>query len=482
MTPIVNQFNRFALNNKSIIEKALTSAVGTGDALIPQNLEEQITDTVIRLSPEMALVTTKDMMGAKLHEFNQLTQRPAPGGAMGENATTPITNSKTVRQSVNLQVIRRKGKVTNFLNDASRKYIDAASYEMMNHLQAHVLDVIYYMLYGNKDLTSVVNAVQNVAPVVEFDGLDKFIATNRFDFGGQKPTDLSLLDHMIDASNRKGGARHRRVFGMSPEMLSKFSSLLTNVRLVQGLSGSGITQVDIGGGWRLNAYRDIPIIETTSTSIVETTTVTATATAGSAVGSLSNGTFKFKVAPVTLAGEQAPSAETSVTLNGGTSTQSIKITLGASFSGVDQAISYKIYGTSGAANSETLLKIVSATTYDSEGSPVDYNNGISGNDIQILSMTPGTDVPVGMQNDVPLTQDGTTKAWDEIIYLWDLDPIQGLGKVPFTNVAGDQFNGLVTTKPLAEVDDYIQFLVKSYCALTPSFEATSCWARRIRKA
>src|SRR5512137_741930 len=150
MNPIVNQFNRYALNNKSIIQKALTTAVGVGQALIPQNLEEQITDTVIRLSPELALVTAKSIEG-KTHEFNRLTQRPAPGGAMGENATTPSTNSKTARDNVDLKVIRREGKVTNFLNDTSRKYIDAASYEMQNHLQAHVLDLIAYMLYGNKD-------------------------------------------------------------------------------------------------------------------------------------------------------------------------------------------------------------------------------------------------------------------------------------------------------------------------------------------
>ena len=478
MMPIINQFNKFALNNKSLIEKALTTATGVGQALIPQNLEEQITDTVIRLSPEMALVTTKTIEG-KTHEFNQLTQRPSPGGAMGENATTPITNSKTQRLNVDLKVIRRKGKVTNFLNDTSRKYIDSASYEMMNHLQAHVLDVIYYMLYGNKDATTMVNSVNNTSSGVEFDGLDKFIKTNRIDFGGQKPTDLSLLDQMIDKSNRKGGARHRRVFGMSPELLSKFSSLLSNVRLNQGLMGSGITQVDINGGWRLNAYRDIPIIETTSTSPTEAMIPTVTATADSAVGTFSDGTYLFKVAPMTLAGEQVASAEASVTLSGGTAVQSIKITLSALHNGLEQAIAYKIYGTAGGTGTEKLIKIVSANTFDSELSPNGFY-GVSGADISILTISPDASVPVGMQADVPLAVSAGVS--DEVVYLWDLDPIQGLGKLPYTNVAGDQFNGLVTTRPLAEVDDYIQFLIKSYTALTPSYEATSCWARRVRKA
>lgn len=472
MMPIINQFNKYALNNKSLIQKALTTAVGVGQALIPQNLEEQITDTVIRLSPEMALVTTKPIEG-KTHEFNQLTQRPAPAGAMGENATTPATNSKTARKNIDLKIIRRKGKVTNFLNDTSRKYIDAASYEMQNHLQAHVLDLIAYMLYGNKD-----------SNMYEFDGLDKFIATNRIDFLGNKPTDLSILDSMIDRSNRKGGARHRRVFGMSPEMLSKFSALLTNVRLNQGLVG-GLSQVDVNGGWRLNAYRDIPIIETTAVTPIEQMGPTITlAGFDDTLGSLSDGTYYIQIAPITYEGEQQASTEQSVTLSGVTATQKIKITLSdlhKNANGDVNVYSYKIY-ISTTTGLEVLKKIVSAYIYDSEGSPIatTFNGKTGGDEIIISTLTPSADVPANMQLDKPLSV--TTGVFDECMYLWDLDPIQGLGKLPYTNVAGDQFNGLVTTKPLAEVDDYIQFLVKSYTALTPAFEGTSCWTRRIRIA
>ena len=102
------------------------------------------------------------------------------------------------------------------------------------------------------------------ANAYEYSGLEQYVTSNRVDFGDAVPTTLNFLDAAIDASNRKGGSRHVRSFLMSPEMLSKVSQLLTNVRLNQGLTGGGLTQVEIGGGWRLNAYRDIPIIETTS--------------------------------------------------------------------------------------------------------------------------------------------------------------------------------------------------------------------------
>jgi len=476
---LIKQFNKFASDNRSLIEKALTSATGVGGALIPENLEKIITDTVIRLSPELAMVMQKKISG-KTHEFNRLIQRPSRGGAMGENATTPITNSKTTRATVDLKVVRRKGKVTNFLIDTSEEYIDTAAYEMENHIQAHVLDLIYYLIWGNAN-----------ANTYEFTGLEKFIASKHVAFSaataGAVPTDLTFLDTMIDYSNRNGGARHTRAFLMSPEMLSKVSSLLTNVRLNQGLQGAGLTQVEIGGGWRLNAYRDIPIIETTSLSPIESLTSTVTVTSdGTTGGSFSDGTYYFYVAPVTYEGEQLPSAEKSVTLSGGTATQKIKIDLDAPHGTTDHdgntyynVLSYKIYyGTSSGVTNCTLLKEVSAFTFDSEGTP-SGDNGVDAS-ISITTATPSTDVPTHMQSDFPLQASGGVNA--ESVVLWDTDPIQGLGKLPFTNKPGDRFDGLVVTKPLAETDDFINFLIKSYCALTPAYEKTSYWLRNIRSA
>lgn len=474
---LIKQFNKYASENRSLIEKALTTATGVGGALIPENLEKIITDTLIRLSPELAMAEGKKISG-KTHEFDRLIQRPSRGGAMGENATTPITNSKTTRDTVTLKVIRRKGKVTNFLIDTSEEFIDAAAYEMENHIQAHVLDIIYYMIWGNAD-----------ANVYEFSGLEKFISTKHVAFnataGGDVPTDLRFLDNMIDHSNRKGGARHTRAFLMSPEMLSKISSLLTNVRLNQGLQGAGLTQVEIGGGWRLNAYRDIPIIETTSLAPVEAMSPTVTVSAdGTTGGSFSDGTYYFYVAPITYEGEQLPSAEKSVTLSGGGSTQKIKIDLSAPHGTTDydgnayyNVLAYKIYfGTSSGVINCTLLKIVSAFTYDSEGAPTG-DNGVDSS-ISITTATPGNDVPTHLQSDFPLQASGGINA--QSIVLWDTDPIQGLGKLPFTNKPGDRFEGLVVTKPLAETDDFINFLIKSYTALTPAYEATSYWLRNIR--
>lgn len=456
---LIRQFNKFAKDNKSLIQKALTSATNYGEALIPQHLEEIITNTIVRLSPELALIDA-EYDPQKFHEFNRITALPSPGGAMGEAAVTPTRNSRYSREQVPMKVIRRKGAVTNFLQDTSKKYIDAAAAEMENHLTSHVYDLCYYLIFGNAD-----------ANAYEFDGLDKLIRTNRINSpaGGTLVSSLRVLDDMIDRNINKKGALHNKAFLMSPEMLSRVSELLTNVRLNQGLQGN-ISQVEIPGGWRLNAYRDIPIIATSATRPKSTMGTVTAAADGTTGGTFANGTYYFRVAAVTYDGEQLASAEANVTLAGGTSTQKILL----SFSAVDGALSYKVYyGTSTGAANANLIKQAPAFTYDGVGTITGVITSIS-----ITTATPGADVPTALQSDKPLVATGGVAP--ENIILWDLDKYQGLGKFAYTNQGGSKFKGLVTMEPLARVDDDLPFLIKTYGALVPSFEATSVLQRGLR--
>ena len=65
---LIRQFNRLAGENKSLIQKALTSASGVGEALVPQHLEQVITNALPRLSPTLAMVEPK-FDNQKYHEF-----------------------------------------------------------------------------------------------------------------------------------------------------------------------------------------------------------------------------------------------------------------------------------------------------------------------------------------------------------------------------------------------------------------------------
>lgn len=455
----IHQFNKLYGNpeNQNIIRKAFSSATGVGEALVPEHLEDVITNTLVRLVPELAVPTLK--FGAqKTHEFIRLNALPTPGSAMGENSTTPTRNSTTERASVELKVLKRKGAVTGFIQDASADQVDALAFEMETHLQAFGNDLRTYMLYGNRN-----------ADQYTFDGLDRFISSFRRNTaqGGSIPTNLAFLDDMIDNNIRKQGANHRKVFEMSPEMLSVVSRLYTQVRDNRGaVRGTDVIQID--GGWRLQTYRDVPIVETTATRPQKQMGTVTTASAGSG-GAIPNGTYYFRVAPVTWDGEQRASVEASVT-----TTNADTITL--SFTADTEALFYKVYVST--TTGQTVLRhIVSGFTYDANGSP-------TANITQIqFSANPTTAsdaVPTHMQSDVPLG--GTADAPMEVVFLWDLDEYQGLGKLAYTNSAGSRYEGLATVEPLAKTDDNEPFLVKSYPALIDSFEATSAYHRGLRTA
>jgi hypothetical protein len=198
------------------------------------------------------------------------------------------------------------------------------------------------------------------------------------------------------------------------------------------------------------------------------TVTPSTATSG---GTIADDTYFFHVAPVTIAGEQEACAEISqITAGGNTST----ITL--TFTAVADAISYKVYA-SDATTTEVLTRQVSAFTYDGSGTKGAAITSI------VLTTDPTTadsSVPTSMQTDRPFVANGGIVP--EPIILWDLDAFQGMGRYSFTNSGGSAFNGLITMKQLAETDDTLDFLIKTYACLVDAFEGTSVMNRGLRTA
>ena len=479
---LIGQFNSLRGERQTLIRKALDSSIGAttvaASPLIRQKLEQTITNTMVRLAPELAVIQG-EYDAQKTHEYTKLTALPAANGFMGEGATTPTRNSTYSRESVSLKIVRRKGAVTNFLQDAAKSFIDASAAEMENHLQAHGYDIIHGLEWGNSAANS-----------YAFDGLDTLISTNRINeaVGGALPTTLKFLDDMIDRNLAKQGGQHAKVFLMTPEMQSLVSRLLTNVRLQQGGGTGGTGVVEIKGGWRLETYRNIPILPVAGMkpNTAMGTVTTAFATSG---GTVADGTYYFRVAYVDYNGESEASAEATVVCTGGNGDEH---TVTLSWTAIDGAFMYKIYCAT-SSGGEKLVAVIKATTYDSTGTPDSPVTGCvftttpsTPNPTLTLSATggvkdgPTASVNTAMAKDVPLV--ATANIVPEYVVLWDLDKYQGLGKVPYTNAGGDRFNGLVTMVPLAQTDDNIPFLIRSYMALCPSFEATSIIHRGLRTA
>jgi len=248
---------------------------------------------------------------------------------------------------------------------------------------------------------------------------------------------------------------------------------LTNVRLNQGVSGAGLTQVSIAGGWRLNMYRDILILESTATRPTNEdiniygTVGSSTATTG---GTVPAATYYFEISAVTEEGEQLASTEITQVTTGATST--LTLTWGE----VTNAYRYKIYSSNASGGDKNLVRVVAADEFNGIGT-------ITGRTTSYTFLTDplirDTTVPDSMQNDKQFKK-GTGKEVPENVFLWSLDPIQGLGKLPYTNSAGSRFEGLVTVEELARTDDNIPMLIKSYTALTPAFERSSVLYRGLR--
>lgn len=446
-------------NGTELIHKALTTGATSGGPLIAEHLDVVITNELVRLVPEIAIM---DPIYApqKTHEFNRITALPSAGSAMGESSTTQTKQSSMERASVELKILKRKGSVTGFLQASAEKEYDAEQVEMENHLQAFGNDIATYLIHGNAG-----------ADVYSFNGIDRFIATTRTNdtWGGVVPTNLSILDNMIDASNSKKGQPHRRAFGMSPQMLTKFSSLYTQVRDNRSAIRGGSNVIEIDGGWRLQTYRDIPIIESALTRPIAQMSAVAAAHAGSGSG-IPDATRYFSVAPVTWDGEQLASAQV-------TDTSSSSDTITLSWTAYTGAMFYKIYA--GTTTGQLLLvKVVSGFTYDGNGT-------VTGNTTSVVFTsapeTPdATSVPTHMQSDKPFIATGGIAP--ELIYFWDLHPHQGLGKIPYTNKDGSRLDGIATIIPLAKIDDTTDFLLKSYLALCDSFESTSGIHRGARVA
>jgi hypothetical protein len=269
-------------------------------------------------------------------------------------------------------------------------------------------------------------------------------------------------------------------------MLSKTSQLLTNVRLNQGMDGLG--HVNIDGGWRLNAYRDVPIIVSGSCRPKSTMPAVTIATATSG-GSIANASANyFAVSAVTKDGETlAAFAATTATTGSNVST----ITL--SWTAVTDAFRYKIYHSTSAASSAVLISVIPGFTYDANGTitgstttAINTNSVVTSsttgavNQVVLLTVAAHTEVPTGLQADKPLIATGGIAP--EYVWLIDLDEFQGLGRLPFTNSGGSQFNGLVTIEDLARTDDFLPFLLKSYAAVADAYEGTSAVIRGLRVA
>ena len=350
---------------------------------------------------------------------------------------------------------------------------------------AFVHDLCNYNMYGNGNATS---------NTYEYSGFDTFIDTNRIvnGTGGVALTSLSQLDDLIDRNLELQGSEHNKAFFMSAGMLSRCSQIESTIRKNMDIGQGGkMSVMDKPGGWRLNAYRDIPIIVSGQCK-PKATGPTLTPTNAQSGGTILDSTTRYiRLAGVTKDGEQIAGAEATCASGASANTNEIIITWTADIT----VYRWKVYV--GTASGTTYLRhVVPNFTYNSSGTITGsitttiagvktYSSNANGNVTSITFLadpnTAGAEITsTTALTDIPLDTVGGIVP--ENIWLIDLDEYQGMGRMPYSTMGGSQFNGLVSFEFLAKTDSDLPFLYQCYTAVCPSYEATSCLLRGVRVA
>jgi hypothetical protein len=226
----------------------------------------------------------------------------------------------------------------------------------------------------------------------EWDGVDSLMAFGNKITANQAPS-FALFDAMIDSVKRSLGSAigPNYAFMLTPEMLSILGRLFVEdmrwmgkaivyPRDDRGVLGGQITDNKnyIDGGLEVSTYRGVPFIESSFlTSLGTMTTVTAASPTGSD-GVITAGTYYYAVEVLTDYGLSVAYETTQVTI-GSTNHVVLSWTAPAivdANSNVRQNLLYRIHRTAagGAAGTETLYAILSASDYTSDAAVVSFTD------------------------------------------------------------------------------------------------------------
>ena len=437
--------------------KGLTSASSSGGAWQDRDLNPILTDAAQKKRPILKYLNMIPATGNP-HKFRRRDKQPF-GHWEGDNATSVETQSSVSMQEVDLKICRSKGFVTDFLAATmGPDEFDVALEEILAHTENCAMQIAAAILWGCDGAASTytVSAVTNRGNAYMPAGFDADANIYRQDGGGNAMT-LAEINALIDATDI-AGAEESRVFVMSSHMRSR-------LELQEYASGGARQLPTIAGafGITMSTYKGIPILTSDQTRPRAQMGTITLAGSDPGTGTMSNDTYYYKVAPVTVEGEQLASAEANVTLSGGTATQIVTITVTAfQFSDTNSAYSdalyYKVYrGT--ASSGEVLVATVPALVYNA--------NGTVGSADTTLIDTGLTQTRGGISSSVTDTELlGSTTAPEECVFLVNTDPDNG-AQLPASTQKGQAVseNDLVGLKKIGATTDSEPFLVRSYVAL-----------------
>ena len=440
------------------LRKALATT-GSGQYLVPEDLEPAIRDYLWYLSP---LTERIPLVRADGH-LHKVARRTAVNRGWFEGESTAPTYSQGTydQRQVEVKIMRTSGKVTDFMQSASKTFVDAVAEEIDSSVMA-LADVLEFSsMYGfstdltTYDLTGDAYQYTGLYGWLIEDALTNNVRDANSNAAAGATVTLSMLDKMYAQTIGKyrNFMRDPYIWLMSQDMNDKVSGLQTRVT-------RNSPSMTFEGGFVMQTYKNIPILPSQFCAPGTTAAPTAfTATIG-AGGALPVATYYYRIASITLYGEQAATAENSCISAGspGNATANLAWTADAN------AKSYAIYrGVATGDNNLGLLDIIPALTYNADGS---------------LLSTVST-----YADDYTITATGAIQPLDlteETVWLVNFGKTYGISRPVLIPTLGTPVDNLLRYAEIPVATDEYAYRIKGFhCVQVPRGES-SCVLRRAK--
>ena len=342
-----------------------------------------------------------------------------------------------------------KRQISNFLQSAAISFVDSMEAEVESATQGMRELIEFSLLWGVADDTGFTGDAYQYSGILPWIYNDD--ATNCV-IDLDATIALTNLDAALDVTKFKyqnlvGG---KWFFIASPQMISKIGALQTLVRMP-------VTKVEFEGGVTMDSYRGVPIVSSGFVAPSATgASVTSLAASPGGTGTVTNGLYRYKVAAITLYGEQVASASAS-----GTMTSQAAMNL--EWDTNANAKSYAIYRTNvGEADDDDnydLLDIIAGNTYTAAGAV----STAGGNSTYTDAFTKTAKTTVHPLGTVSSTA-------EESLFLVYLDKLNGASLAILPPAMGDAYGNdpvrnLVRYNQLVESTSSFQFRLESFQAL-----------------
>ena len=440
------------------LRKALATT-GSGQYLVPEDLEPAIRDYLWYLSP---LTERIQLVRADGH-LHKVPRRTAVNRGWFEGESTAPTYSQGTydQRQVEVKIMRTSGKVTDFMQSASRTFVDAVAAEIDSSVKA-LADVLEYSsMYGITDDLSTYNFTGDAYQYTGLYGwiIEDALTNNVRDANSNAAAGATMTLTMLDKMYAQTVGKYRNfmrdpyIWLMSQDMSDKASGLQARVTRQS-------PSMTFEGGFVMQTYKNIPILPSQFCAPGTTASPTTPAATIGAGGALGAATYYYRIAAITLYGEQVACAEVSAISDGapGNATATLTWTANAN------AKLYAIYrGTASGDNNLGLLDIIAAKTYDATGAVtanvatyVDANAITTTAAIQPLDLT------------------------EETVWLVNLGKEYGISRPVLIPTLGTPVDNLLRYAEIPVATDEYAYRIKGFhCVQVPRGES-SCVLRRAK--